>query len=378
MDLWMARWPNNANPGAIDTNGDPPGTAGYPNIYGVWNPTYPNTPDPAPWDFWQYASTGSVSGISGNVDLDVAHGNFEFVKDFLIPAMWTIDGSGSWQNTANWNSSPDLPGPNDRVIIDRPAGTYTITLSSGTHGIRSLLCNEILQVSAGSLTIQQYAKVNNSLSISGGLVRLSNGGSTSVVKELAITGSGKLDLGDNDLVIDYTGGSPIQAVRTMLASGSLMSGASDASKRPLYADNAQRGLAVFSGQSVDSTSILIKFTYTGDANFDDTVDILDLGLIAAAWQSSNIGSGVVFDYNGVIDINELGLLAFNWQAGVQGGSATPTALPWAVGDALSSLGLPSVAVPEPTSLGTVVVAVWIGSARRRRRATDQPPNLGSF
>src|SRR5439155_23083588 len=129
--LWLARWPHHSNPGAIDVqNGDPPPSPPSANVYGVWNPSFPAIPSPQPWQFWQYASTGTVAGISGNVDLDVAQGGVEYLKDFLNPALWTNDNSGEWTTIANWNTNADpsgkgpaarLPGGNDTLILDRGA-----------------------------------------------------------------------------------------------------------------------------------------------------------------------------------------------------------------------------------------------------------------
>jgi len=54
-----------------------------------WNYTNPQTQNPPTgvwptWDFWQYSSTGSVPGISGNCDLDVFNGTFADLQNFLI------------------------------------------------------------------------------------------------------------------------------------------------------------------------------------------------------------------------------------------------------------------------------------------------------
>ena len=61
-----------------------------------------------PWVFWQNGSAHiDPSGTSGRqflVDFDAANGNIEFVKDFLVPALWTNAGSGDWGTIANWNS----------------------------------------------------------------------------------------------------------------------------------------------------------------------------------------------------------------------------------------------------------------------------------
>jgi lysozyme len=43
----------------------------------------PNTPDPwTSWTMWQYSSTGSIPGISGNVDLDEYNGTLDDLKAF--------------------------------------------------------------------------------------------------------------------------------------------------------------------------------------------------------------------------------------------------------------------------------------------------------
>src|SRR5262249_5136517 len=61
--------------------------------------------------------------------------------------------------------------------------------------------------SAATLTADHI--VQNGLSVAGAAIVRANGSNsgTSVIKSLAITGSGKLDLNDNDLIIDYAGSS---------------------------------------------------------------------------------------------------------------------------------------------------------------------------
>jgi GH25 family lysozyme M1 (1,4-beta-N-acetylmuramidase) len=280
MDLWIARWPNQANPDQIDLNGDPPAASTYPNVYGVWNPIYPQIPDPTPWKFWQYTSNGHVPGIGNGttdrVDLNVAHGDLEYVKDFLVPALWKVDASGQWTTASNWNGNPDLPAPIDRVIIDRPAGDFLITLGAGSHSIRSLASAERFHFSGGSLVVQQYAHFTNSSTFSGGQLQSGSiqnnallnvtGGSiatgavrgsgsvsvtsgqitadsirqaslhvggtgrvrvnpnsgsmgTSTLGAISISGSGQFDLATNALVIDYTGGSPILLTKALIVLG---------------------------------------------------------------------------------------------------------------------------------------------------------------
>jgi len=142
-----------------------------------------------PWSFWQYASTARLSGYrnsGANIDVNVAQGGMEFLKDRLVPAVWMNDSDGQWTTLTNWNSgqTPIAPvqgsgqlaragpmtlptarlpgvddvargvdGQNDTVILDRPNASITVTLSSGTHNIRKLYVREVLNINGGSLTI---------------------------------------------------------------------------------------------------------------------------------------------------------------------------------------------------------------------------------
>lgn len=208
-NLWIARWPNQNNPNAIDVqNLDPPAAASYPNVYGVWNPTYPNTPNPHPWKFWQYASTARLSGYNNgnsNIDVNVAHGGLEFLKDYLVPALWMNDASGDWSTLTNWNSGQTpaapvqgpgqvprvgpltlpavrLPAADDTVILDRPNANISVTLSGGSHNIRKLYVREELNLTGGSLVVN-YVPSADSTPIAAQFsapVSLSDGASLSV------------------------------------------------------------------------------------------------------------------------------------------------------------------------------------------------------
>jgi autotransporter-associated beta strand protein len=196
--LWNPRWPNQGNPDAIDIQNTNPGDS-LTSIYGPWdNP--PNT-DPNPWHFWQYASTGRLQGIdngNSNVDLDVAHGGIEYLKDHLVPAMWRGAGSGDWTSLSNWNSgetptppqtgagqvpptdnslpTPRLPDADDTVILDKPGANITVTLNSGENFIRKLYVAETLKIENAGLDIGYVpspdstpisAEFNGPVSISG-------------------------------------------------------------------------------------------------------------------------------------------------------------------------------------------------------------------
>ncbi len=184
--LWNARYSDNTNPGAIPVQtGTPKTTYSVLSLYyGPWD-DYGNA---QPWSFWQYASTVSIPGfnaVDATVDGDVSHGDIEYVRNYLAPAVWWHDSSGNWSTLANWNSGqapiapvtpPDqarpyatgplpiarLPGASgtgptsgqyDTVILERPGANITVTLSSGSHSIRKLYMRETLHITGGTLTI---------------------------------------------------------------------------------------------------------------------------------------------------------------------------------------------------------------------------------
>jgi len=210
--LWSARWPNQADPNSIPVQTGHPKDS-YAPIYGPWDDTGITNP----WTFWQYASTGRLQSFNNggsNLDMDVAQGGTEFLKDQLIPAIWMNDNSGQWTTLSNWNSgqtpiapvtgpgqvapvgaqtlpTPRLPGAagtavtdglNDTVILDRPNANITVTYASGTTNIRKLYMRETLNITGGSFNIN-YVPSADSTPISAefsGPVLLSGSASLSV------------------------------------------------------------------------------------------------------------------------------------------------------------------------------------------------------
>jgi autotransporter-associated beta strand protein len=160
---WLAR------PSGSLISGKPGAATIYPNPYGAWDPNFvtrTNSRDPAvnPWAFWQNGA-GSPNGFL--IDFNAANGNIEFVKDFLVPALWTNAGSGDWGTTANWNSdnptyngtiqsgpAPRLPNNQslDWVKLQH-AGDGTVTISSGARTVRKFYTQQPLNITGGSLSV---------------------------------------------------------------------------------------------------------------------------------------------------------------------------------------------------------------------------------
>jgi autotransporter-associated beta strand protein len=131
----------------------------------VWDPNFTSrsaSVDPAvkPWAFWQNGS-GAPNGFT--VDFNAANGNIEFVKDFLVPGLWTNTASGQWTTIANWNSNNPGGGtastgpasrlPNSLDWVKLQKGTSTVTLSSGAQSIRKFYTQQPVNITGGSLSI---------------------------------------------------------------------------------------------------------------------------------------------------------------------------------------------------------------------------------
>jgi MYXO-CTERM domain-containing protein len=107
----------------------------------------------------------------------------------------------------------------------------------------------------------------------------------------------------------------------------------------------------------------VLFTYGGDANLDEEVDIADLGIVAANWQQSDrFWYQGDFNFDGNVTIADLGILAANWQKG-SNSPAMSFAEAMAMFDSFNG-----VVVPEPawTALGLIgLLALRRRSAQHR-------------
>jgi hypothetical protein len=101
-----------------------------------------------------------------------------------------IGGSGNWTNTANWSTGV-LPGTNDDVMLE--AGpTLTVTHSTGTHVVRSIASDQPFLLSGGSLTVSNTFQTINTLTLSGGFLRVAQVTVTNGAS-LVVSNSGTLD-----------------------------------------------------------------------------------------------------------------------------------------------------------------------------------------
>jgi hypothetical protein len=145
---------------------------------------------------------------------------------------------------------------------------------------------------------------------------------------ITTTGSGALNVSDNDVIVDFSGASPLASITTQVGGGYAFGAWTGAgirsSSAALTGGLTAIGIAETSqvfglsgaqttnwnGVTVDATCVLLKYTYAGDANIDGVVDAGDYGLIdndcpiagAHGWFNGD------FNYDGVIDATDYGAI----------------------------------------------------------------------
>jgi hypothetical protein len=271
-------------------------------------------------------------------------------------------------------SAPITLADNAVITVTPAASTLTLT------GALTATGRNLTKAGAGTLALPNVRATG--LTIGGGTLAVAANGANegvSVVSTLSIAGdatpTATLDLANNAAIVDYTGASPVTAIRAQILAGrggaglgktwngqgitSNAAASAEPESRSLgYAENATLPLgayANFHGQAVDNTSVLIAFTRTGDANLDGVVNDDDVTILSASYAPGVAGASWAtgdFDYNGFVDDDDVTLLGAFYDP-----SAPPLAVPSGV-----------AAVPEPGSVLLLVAGmVAIGAFIRRQR-----------
>jgi hypothetical protein len=276
-----------------------------------------------------FALTGPISTTTARTLTKLGNGTLT-----VSGAQTHILGSAYQTNAGVLNLASNA-GPNIKV-----------TASGGTT-------NFTAQQMVGSITIN-----------AGGLVALAaTPGTTHSAGTMTIAGgtvpTGTLDVGSNHFVLNYTGATPFTTIQAQVKSGFhggdwngpgiRSSSASFSGAHPTgvgYAEASAVGLTGgFNGVTTDPDTIILRFTYAGDANLDGTASTNDFtrlgqnfGSTAAAWSQGD------FNYDGTVNALDFNLLSTNY------GQTGPSAL--------------GTLVPEPAEVGALAIVALL--ARRRR------------
>ena len=378
---------------------------------------------PTPWESSRDANEG-VDGTMYALGATVAATFYWDTDGFDVAGAGGTAPSGNWSDTAlNWNSNSAGSGPGmikgkttagDTVVFSgggAATGSYTVTVS-GTQSAAAVNVEEgdvtfagagtvstpavnvasgatgtvtatltgpsasITKTGAGTLQVSKLPQ-SNAMTISAGTVRVlesapgvSSGhpaGDDAFVSRpssLSIADGATLDITNNDVVIDYSGSSPLAAYEALVASGYNLTGdwqgdgivssiaANDGNYVVAIADNATlaapygtaQGGPLFAGVDVDLDTILIKFTHRADINLDGVMSPDDSAVFGGNYDEGQPAVWATGDmnYDGIFTPDD---------AAIFGG---------AYDESLNSL-------PEPGIIGLFGFAA-VASLRRRRIA----------
>jgi hypothetical protein len=302
------------------------------------------------------ATSGKADALT--VTADPANGRYVFADPNNLLGTTIASASGNATNTVYvpfsavtggqvivstlaGNDSITINGTNVPVTVDGGAGTDAISVSASSASAAVTIAaasagNDAVSVNtdntgAAVLNLTATTPQLGALSIgTGGTVNFAPtkaGNNVLTVQSLAISGNGKLDLRDNDLIVNYSGTSPAGAwngsaytgLTGWIAAGNVGSTSANGSTTLLASAEASGLLGLtgsqttlWSGQTVDASSLLVKFTYGGDANLDGLVNGDDYAAIDFHSNVVNAHGYLNGDFNldGVINGDDYALIDF--------------------------------------------------------------------
>jgi autotransporter-associated beta strand protein len=320
----------------------------------------------------------------------------------------SVDGGGNPQTGALVARGDLTSGSRDVSILDANGGIIDTSAFTVTVGNVDGAGN-LSKFGAGSLNVN-HVRANTltvgNASFAGGTLRVAPNGSNagvSVVKGLNIVGgtspTATVDLTDNDLLIDWTGTSPFATVRAQIKNasnggawnqpgittslgGTMVGGPLPGKTAALgYAEASALGSpSSFGGQSIDDTTVIVKYTVVGDADLDGDADGVDIGTWATNFTGELGGTGSQvwtqgdWDYDGDVDGVDAGLWAQNFTGELGGsglGSVVVNDPAIAPGAAAILRGMGITVVPEPSALAGVGLLAWMLARRRRSNFRDE-------
>jgi GH25 family lysozyme M1 (1,4-beta-N-acetylmuramidase) len=266
-------------------------------------------------------SSGNLTVSEDQQTLAFSSGSFDSI---------VVDGA------AQANAQVQVGAPlNKPLTLDAKPGNNLIELQAGASltfasDAGATAPDLTLLVDPGASVLFAASQHLAGLSVQGTARVASGAGGPVVLTTRSLGVDGALDLFDGDLILDYSGTSPIGTwtggaysdISGMISRGyagatGIYTSAADSARRLGIAEaSSVLGLsgdqtALWQGETVDASSVLVKYTYAGDANLDGKVNIDDYGRIDA-----NVGqSGSTFgwyngDFNldGKINIDDYGLI----------------------------------------------------------------------
>jgi hypothetical protein len=297
----------------------------------------------------------TIAGTSGDDTIDVSNGTIIGAAAITYSNIESLTVNGNDGNdTINFNgtglSNVTVTGGNGddalnlsnvsnaSLVFDLGANANTLNMNSGSYTINSDLGavgTMTVHINGGTLTFaatQHLTALSVASGANGSLT--ASGNRVMVVGGLSISGTGNFDLNDNDMIVNYSGGTPINTIQSYINSARTGgtwtgTGLDSTSAQNASPKNTSLGAiegssfhaiygagATFDGETFDDTSVLIKYTYYGDTDFNGVVNLDDYSRTDNGYVTNKTGwLNGDFDGNGAVNLDDYSLidLAFNTQ-----------------------------------------------------------------
>jgi hypothetical protein len=292
------------------------------------------------------APSGNVSfnGNGGNTLVVTGSGNADTVTLNNGNVAFASGGRVNFTGVASMNANLvggddtlNFNGPGTALVLNFGAGNDTFDVQTGSFAANSDIgsgTNLKVDVASGASVSFGSSQHLRELDLhNNATATLAAGGSKVLVtSDLSIDSGGKLDLNDNDLLLDYTGASPLAAIQSVIdtaRNGGAWDGPglTSASARNNAAHNTTLGVmesadyaaahgGTFAGETPDASAVLVKYTYYGDTDFNGKVNFDDYVRTDSGFNNHRTGwTNGDFDGNGQVNFDDYVLidLAFNTQ-----------------------------------------------------------------
>jgi hypothetical protein len=310
---------------------------------------------------------GTINATSGAGDIIVFAAGGDATGTYTV----TVSGTQSAGQVSFEEGTVTLTGGTLAVGTFNVSSGVTATVASNLAAPGSA----VTKTGPGTLQAPMLPQ-NHAVTISEGTVRILESapgygtghpaGDNAFVSQpssLSIADGAVLDITNNDVVIDYSGASPIAAYEALVASAYNVTGdwlgdgitssiaAIDGAYVVAIADNAAlpapfgsaQGGPLFSGVDVDLDTILIKFTHRADVDLDGAITPNDASIFGTNYSEGDPANWAMgdMDYDGIFTPNDASIFGTFYD------------------ESLATL-------PEPASAVALLALAGLTTARRRR------------
>ncbi|MBC8108518.1 MAG: hypothetical protein H7Z14_18175 [Anaerolineae bacterium] len=255
------------------------------------------------------------------VSINAGSGSDAFHVPFVRPATYLYGNDGA--DVYNLGTHATLFS--NPIYLYGPGGLDTLNVNADGGSTASAVLTSTMHFSSVLLG------AGGNLSVAGG------GDKVLSTRNLTLGANSKIDLVDNDMILDYTGATQLPAVQSLI--NAMRNGGTWDGTRGItssYAASstppnntlaaieatefeAMQGVgALFDGEALDADMVLVKHTYYGDTDFNGVVDFDDYSRVDSGFNLGRTGwnNGDV-DGNGIVDFDDYSLIdqAFNTQLG---------------------------------------------------------------